>query len=82
MDVVFYRHTVGGSDDLEPEAVEPASLAGAFAVVRLVLQEFTARNTHIMAHGYKERIDDVVGLGVQLFQGLSEGGEQGGQCVG
>ena len=35
-----------------------------------------------MAHGHGKGVDDVAGLGMQLFWGVAKGGKQGGQRVG
>ena len=34
-----------------------------------------------MAHGHGKGVDDVAGLGMQLFWGVAKGGKQGGQRV-
>nr|GFC97989.1 hypothetical protein [Tanacetum cinerariifolium] len=48
----------------------------------LHLDTFTARNACVVAHGHGKGVDDVAGLGVQRFQHLAAGGEQGQQGVG
>ena len=35
-----------------------------------------------MAHNHGKGVNDVAGLGVQLFQRVAKGSKQGGQCVG
>ena len=82
VDVVLGGDAVGSGDDLRLEAVEPAALAGAASVISAVWQQLTARDARVVAHGHGKGVDDVAGLGVQLFQGVAKGGKQGGQRVG
>ena len=39
-------------------------------------------DAHFVAHGDRKRVDDVTGLGVQVFEQGAEGGKQAGQRVG
>ena len=75
-------HTVAGGYKLHFEAIEPTALAGATSMIDLTRKQPTVRDARILAHGHGKRIHDVVGVGVQVFEHLPEGGKEHVQRIG
>nr|GFC31028.1 hypothetical protein [Tanacetum cinerariifolium] len=82
VDVKLHGHAGAGGDDLHLDTVKPLPLAGRTPPVGRAGQQFTTRNACVVAHGHGKGVYDVAGLGMQLFQHLAAGGEQGQQGVG